>query len=132
VNSDIRLGNNCDELSDELMIPGKLFISKNETDCETELRFVNTKDRTFGGGMVNKLYPIPAMDELNLRMILDEGQIDISISDMLGEKTSLLSESVSSFGIYLYTLDVSAFPAGSYILEIRNDDKLQRFPITIQ
>lgn len=132
VSTDIKLGNDCSEIGDDLIVPGQYFLSEDSTDCDTELRLISSEDRTLGGPIINRIFPLPASDMINLRMVLNEGDYSITLTNLLGEESLLYQGTSPGLGIYFQSFDISQYPAGSYYLTITNGADKQTVFIVVE
>jgi|GEM_PF-5652997 len=130
--SDIIIGNECAEIRQDVSLPASYFVGIDESDCDTELRLVRLDDLPLGGKIISTVYPLPANDEITIKMILDEGQVDIEITNLFGESEKLFTETINKLGIYTRTLDLRNYASGTYYLKVINNGITHTMPITIQ
>ena len=117
---DVALG---ESTTDEMMVVFFSFLDYEEGDENINLEVTGINELP-GASSALQVYPNPANDQVELSSMLSEGgDVFIRITNISGMILSEVSEGFIPKGIYSASIDVSAFPAGIYFVELKSGNE---------
>jgi hypothetical protein len=101
------------------------MVDKDGRFTYSEIRSIRLYDKELG----ISLYPNPSKNASNLHLNLDNpGVVRISITNVLGKQVSQI-EFNGLKGLNQKNIDLSGMPAGSYMIKVRANNKIQTIPV---
>lgn len=72
-----------------------------------------------------EIFPNPSSAQTTLKYSSDSGPLGISIFDILGRETKIVTTGIPTQGVYQHTFDASTLASGLYLVRIQNNELSQ-------